>query len=343
MVFMANAYGERPSMIRNSTIIGALFITVCVAALWSISVGAIEVPFEVVLNTLFDWEGPKQTYIINKSRLPRTLIGLVTGASLALAGAIIQTLLHNALASPKIIGINSGAALAVLLSAMALPAFALSWPPAIAIAGGCVAAAIIYCLAEFHTISINRLVLVGIAIGFIFDAGVDFILVSANTYDISAPLVWLTGSLWGRGWGHLNSIWPLLLPLCVIGCLLFHRLNLMMLGKSLATGLGVNLRLERFVLLLVASMLAAISVSAVGVLGFVGLMAPHIARNVVGGRHGAVLPVAMFVGALLVVVADGAGRSIAPPIEISAGILTALFGAPFFVLLLVNQSRGARL
>ena len=319
--------------------LGALLILAMIA---SLAAGPVAISAPVIVNTLFDLDGPQQEFIINRSRLPRTLLAVTTGAALALSGAIIQAILRNPLASPKIIGINSGAALAVMLGAMFAPGLALASLPALAAAGGIAAAAVIYVLAELRPISTARLALVGIAVGFAADAGVDFVLVTADTYDISAPLVWLTGSLWSRGWAHLDAVAPLLIPLAALCLILSYRLDIIRLGAAQATGLGMHVRGERLLLLGLATLLASISVSVVGVLGFVGLMAPHIARMLVGGRHRVLLPVAMLTGALLVVIADAAGRALFPPIEISAGILTAMFGAPFFVYLLLTRQIEAQ-
>ncbi|MCT4610077.1 MAG: iron ABC transporter permease [Pelagimonas sp.] len=309
---------------------------------WSLSAGAVAVPVRVIVNTLFDLDGAQQGFIINRSRLPRSLLALATGGALALSGVIIQALLRNPLASPKIIGINSGAALAVLLSAAIAPGLTLNWLPLVAASGGILAAAIVYAMAVLRPFSPGRLALVGIAIGMTCDAGVDFILATSDMYDVSAPLVWLTGSLWGRGWQHVQAVWPFLALLATLCLLLSYRLDLIRLGAVQATGLGVHVSRERLVLLTLATLLASISVSVVGVLGFVGLMAPHIARQMVGGTHRGLLPVAMLVGAILVMFADAAGRAFFAPLEVSAGILTALCGAPFFVFLLLTSKTEVR-
>ena len=329
-------------MTRLPLALAGLSAGLVLALLWSISAGAVRIPAEVIINTILNLDGAQQGFIINRSRLPRSLLALTTGASLALSGAIIQALLRNPLASPKIIGINSGAALAVLLSALLAPGLALTWLPAIAAIGGILAAAFVFALAELRPVSPARLALVGIAVGFSCDAGVDFVLVTAETYEISAPLVWLTGSLWSRGWQHLSAVWPGLLVLSALVMVMSYRLDLIRLGTAQATGLGMNVRVERLVLLTLATLLAAISVSVVGALGFVGLMAPHIARTLVGGSHRGLLPVTMLTGAVLVVLADGAGRALLPPVEVSAGILAAMFGAPFFIFILLTSRTGAK-
>ncbi|MEM1400822.1 MAG: iron ABC transporter permease [Pseudomonadota bacterium] len=327
-------------MSRAALTLVLLGLATPLAAIWSLSVGAVSVPVSEIINTLFHLDGPRQEFIINRSRLPRTLLALLTGGALALSGTIIQALLRNPLASPKVIGINSGAALAVILAVMASPEIGLRWLPVSAAFGGIMAAGLVYALSNVRNVSPLRLALVGIAIGFLCDAWVDFFLVSADTYDISTPLVWMTGSLWSRGWDHVNAVWQALVLISLCCLILYHRLDLMRLGPEQAAGVGVNVKAERLLLLASASLLAALSVSVVGVVAFVGLMAPHIARKLVGGHHRALLPAAMLVGMILLVMADAVGRWIWPPVEVSAGILTALFGAPFFIFILLTV-RGA--
>ncbi|MEO9652281.1 MAG: iron ABC transporter permease [Roseobacter sp.] len=317
--------------------IAGLVALIVLVFIWSIMVGAVSISPRVVLNSLLQLDGPRQDFIINRSRLPRSFLALMTGGALALSGAIIQALLRNPLASPKIIGINSGAALAVLIVTLLAPDVGHKWFPVIAAFGGLAAAGLVYVMAELGPVSPARLALIGVAVGFACDAGVDFILATADTYVVSAPLVWLTGSLWARGWTHVAQVTPFLIPMSVFALFMVHQLDLIRLGAAQATSLGQHVRSMRAVLLLIATLLAAISVSAVGVLGFVGLMAPHIARRLVGGQHRHLLPVSMLVGALLVLVADAIGRSLAPPIEISAGILTALLGAPFFIFIMLTN------
>ncbi|AZV78252.1 iron ABC transporter permease [Parasedimentitalea marina] len=212
-----------------------------------------------------------------------TLLVLLNGGCLAISGTIVQALLRNPLASPKIIGINSGAALAVYLMVIMFPNLSITYLPVAAVMGGCLAASLIYLGAEFGKVSPARLVLIGIAVGQLCDAGVNYILVTSPTFTFSTPLVWLTGSLWARGWAHVGMVWHVLPLLGVASVTLSFRLDLIRLGDAHATGLGMNVRVERFMLMVLAVLLASVSVSVVGVLGFVGLMAPQIARSLMGG------------------------------------------------------------
>jgi ABC-type Fe3+-siderophore transport system permease subunit len=323
---------------RALALIVALVVLVICAALWSLSVGAVAIPVDVIVNTLFNLDGEQQTYIIMKSRLPRMVLALLAGGALALSGAIIQAVIRNPLASPNIIGINSGAALFALAMVLVFPAIPQVWMPLAACIGGLVAASFVMLVAHYRSLSAVHLALIGVAVGFVFEAGVDYLLVVSNDSESSAPMIWLTGSLWGRTWSHVAISWIPLLALSAVALVLSYRLDLIALGEATATGLGLNVPRQRLLLLLVATLLSSVAVAVVGVMGFIGLMAPHIARRMVGGSHRLMLPVSALVGMLLVVLADGIGRAIAPPIEVSAGILAALIGAPFFIYIMLTTA-----
>ncbi|WP_068318748.1 FecCD family ABC transporter permease [Polycladidibacter hongkongensis] len=331
--------GTRAPSLRLAIIFTTLVIAVAMSSLWGLSVGAFPLSFQVVINSLLDLDGPQQTYMVMVSRLPRLVLALLCGAALAISGVIIQGIVRNPLASPKIIGINSGAAFAVCLLLALLPQVALVHMPLIAALGGALAAFLVLVGAQFRGVSPLRLALVGVAVGMLFDSGVDFYLVANHSPEQAAPMVWLTGSLWARSWEHVDAVWALLCVLIIVGYGLTHQLDLIGLGDDMATSLGQRVALTRLLLLGIATLLASISVGVVGVLGFVGLMAPHMAAQLVGGRARVQLPCAALLGMLLVILADAVGRAIAPPIEVSAGVLTALFGAPFFVLLML-KNRG---
>jgi len=321
---------------RGALLIGLLAALVLGAALWGLSVGAVAIPVHVIINTLFNLDGEQQSYIIMRSRLPRMVLALLAGGALALSGAIIQAVIRNPLASPNIIGINAGAALFALGMVLFFPAIPQAWLPLAACVGGLCAAGFVIAVAHYRQVSAIHLALIGVAVGFVFQAGVDYLLITSNDSESSATLIWLTGSLWGRSWGHVAISWIPLVGLSALALVLSYRLDLITLGEGTATGLGLNVPRQRLLLLLVATLLASVSVAVVGVMGFIGLMAPHIARRLVGGGHRLMLPVAALVGMLLVVLADGIGRAIAPPIEVSAGILAALIGAPFFVYIMLT-------
>lgn len=323
---------------RALLLIGGAAVLTLLAALWSLGVGAVAIPVDVIVNTLFNLDGEKQTYIIMRSRLPRIVLALMAGGALALSGTIIQAVIRNPLASPGIIGINSGAALFAVGMTILLPTVPQTWLPLAASLGGLTAAGIVMLVAHRRLLSAAHLALIGVAVGFVFESGVDYFLITSSDAERSAPLIWLTGSLWGRTWDHVGMSLAPLAVLAGMAMVLAYRLDLITLGEATATGLGLDVGRQRLIMLSVATLLASVSVAVVGVMGFIGLMAPHIARHLIGGGHRLLLPLAMLVGMLLVTLADGVGRAIAPPIEVSAGILSALIGAPFFVYVMLTTA-----
>ncbi len=323
---------------RPIAIVGGLVALVVLAGMWAISVGAVAIPTNVIVNTLFNLPGEQQTYIIMRSRLPRIVVGLLAGGALALSGAIIQAVIRNPLASPNIIGINSGAALFALGLVLFFPAVPQTWMPLAACIGGVLAATIVMMVAHVRSLTAIHLALIGVAVGFVFESGVDYLLVVNTDRETSAAMIWLTGSLWGRTWAHVGLTWLPLVSLSVVALIMAYRVDLIALGEGTATGLGINVPRLRIALLLLATLLASVAVAVVGVMGFIGLMAPHIARRLVGGSHRLMLPVAALTGMLLVVLADGIGRAIAPPVEVSAGIIAALIGAPFFIYIMLTTA-----
>lgn len=329
---------RRRKATRNTVALVALVLLTVCACLWSLGVGAVAIPVDIIVNTVFHLPGEQQTYIIMRSRLPRILMALLAGGALGLSGAIIQAVVRNPLASPNIIGINSGAALFALGLVLFLPDVPETFVPLAACLGGVVAASFIIIVAHRRRLSAIHLALIGVAVGFVFESGVDYLLVVSTDRETSAAMMWLTGSLVGRTWNHVLISWLPLVALALSALMISYRLDLIALGEETATGLGLNVPRQRILLLLVATFLASVAVAFVGVMGFIGLMAPHIARRLVGGSHRMLLPVSMLVGMLLVVLADGIGRAVAPPLEISAGIITALIGAPFFIYIMLTTA-----
>lgn len=274
-------------------------------------------------------------FVLWDYRLPRILIAVLAGSGLGLAGALIQGVIRNPLAAPDVIGITQGAGLAATAMLVIWPQLSFGWLIPGAAVGGLLAATLVWKLAWRHRAEPARLALIGIALGAWLAAITDWLLVS-HPLEINAALVWLTGSLWGRGWEHVWLLLPTLLLLIPLALQLAYRLDLLALGDEAAEGLGASVLRTRQLALLVAVLLSAVSVAVCGTLSFVGLVAPHLARLLVGANHSRMLPVAAGIGALLVLLADTLARTLAPPIELPAGVLTALIGAPYFLFLLTR-------
>jgi iron complex transport system permease protein len=321
---------------RNPAIaIGILFGLALVVSIGTLGLGAVKVPQPEATKALFGFGTVDEIRTVRDFELPRILIAWLAGGSLAIAGAVVQGVIRNPLASPDVIGVTKGAGLAVVVVLLAYPSAAVSYLPVAAFVGGVAAMAIVYVLAYRGGTTTVRLALVGIAVSALFESIIRYVMIDQQQ-AVGTALVWLTGSL-----AHVDmtTVWEflpwviVLVPLCIVYAL---KLDLLGLGDDLASGLGVAVERTRRITLLVAVLLASATVAVMGTIAFVGLIAPHIARRLVGSRHAVLLPASAGIGALLVLVADAIGRGIHPPVEIPAGMITALIGAPYFIYLLAR-------
>lgn len=279
-------------------------------------------------------------FIVNTLRLPRSLVAFLVGVGLAVSGTILQGLTRNVLAAPDVVGVNAGAGLAAVTLIVALPSVPAAFLPPAAFGGALVVAAILYGLAWRGRSSPMRLILVGVGIGAVATALTTTMIVFGDINDVSRALIWLTGSVYGRTWEHVWSLLPWLALFAPLAFFSGRHLNALGLGDEVAAGLGVRVEIERGLLLLASVALAGSAVATAGTVSFVGLMAPHIARSLVGPLHGGLLPTAAMTGGALVVVADLVGRAAFAPVEIPCGIVTSVVGVPFFLYLLY-RSRNA--
>ncbi|MEO1590998.1 MAG: iron ABC transporter permease [Cyanobacteria bacterium J06632_22] len=301
----------------------------------SLTSGSISLTWqEFWLALTHQGESTNQT-IIWQLRLPRVLAALTVGAALGMSGALLQGMLRNGLASPFLLGISSGAGLvAVLMVSLGVWQ---GWLPLGTWLGGVGTLVIVYGLARTgNSISIQRLILGGVAFSTLSGAVQSMLLLTAREGRVQAALTWLLGSLNGRGWEEVSIIGPGVAVALVLGCLLARQLNLLSLGEDLAMGLGVSLLRSRLMIGAVAAFLAAGAVSIAGLVGFVGLIVPHGIRLLVGTDNRIVLPFSALGGALVLSTADLLARI--GPIELPVGIVTALIGAPVFIWLLYRRS-----
>jgi len=266
-------------------------------------------------------------------RLPRLLLALLVGAALAASGVLVQGAIRNPLASPEILGVNHAAGLCSVAGLLLFPALPVVWLPLLALAGALLAFWLLQRLAG--GCAPLRLALRGGALTALYASLTDYLLLT-RPLEVGQALLWLTGSLWGRGWPFVQIAAPWLLLLLPLSLLLCRDLDLLALGEEQAATLGVSPPAARRRILLLALALAAISVALCGPLSFIGLVAPHLTRRLVGGRHRLLLPAAMAVGALLLLLADLLARTLHPPLELPAGVLTAIIGTPWFFWLLMR-------
>lgn len=291
----------------------------------------------VLLGDLANWversSSPGLLFVLD-TRLPRVLAALLAGAALGVAGTIVQGVSRNPLAEPGLLGITGGAGVAAVAAITYIPGADIWTITAAAAAGSLAAYALVYLLAARGGLGTERLVLVGMGVWFGTTALTTVILVMSDPWNLAMALTWLSGSTYGR---TLPQVVPVAIALALVAPLAIawhRRLDLMSLDEDAPRVLGLALGRDRLVALVGAAVVSAAAVSAIGVLGFVGLVAPHAARALVGGYHRRVLPVAALLGAALVSVADTVGRSVIAPGQIPAGLVTALLGAPYFLWLL---------
>jgi iron complex transport system permease protein len=290
-----------------------------------------------VWQALFSFDNSTEHLIIRTLRLPRALVAFAVGIGLAVSGAILQGLTRNPLADPGILGINAGASLAAVLLIVVFPSVPTALLPVSAFLGALAGAVSIYLLSWRQGHAPMRLILMGIGLGAIVTAFTTVLVTFGEINSVSQALLWLTGSVYGRSWEHLWPFLPWLLVFGSLSWLLARDLNSMNLGEEVARGLGVAIEWRRSWLLLASASLAGSAVATAGTIGFVGLMAPHLARRMVGPAHEGLIPVAALVGGVLVMLSDWAGRSLFAPIEIPCGLITSLLGAPFFLYLLYRR------
>ena len=293
-------------------------------------------------NIVQDWK-PVEQNIVLVLRLPRVCLGLVVGASLAVCGVTMQALVRNNLADPFILGVSSGAAafatLGLLFGVFSfLGTYSLSIS---AFLGAAVTIIFVYTLSRVRgRINITQLLLSGVAVSMIMDGLTSVIKLGApNALGLHNAEFWMSGSLASAKWAYLQL--PLIvLVLCMSFLLLNYRgLNLLLLGDDNAGSLGINVRRLQKELILVASLMAGVTIAVSGTIGFVGLMVPHFTRLLVGGDHRKVLPISALLGGILVVWVDVAARMIIAPEELPVGILTAIIGGPIFIILLKRSNK----
>ena len=276
----------------------------------------------------------KNYFTLMEYRLPRAVLAILLGGALAISGVLVQSVVRNPLASPDILGINNAAGLVAVSVLMFLPNLAFYWMPIFAFLGGVLSFVILWVVCGFNFRPI-KMAIIGVALSALW-AAISHYLMLTNPVEINTAMLWLTGSLWGRSWSYLNVVLPwlvVLLPLPFIFC---RDLDTLGLGENKASTLGVTVNKVQISVLVLAVALSTTAVAICGPIAFLGLVAPHLARRLVGGRHRSLLPAALIIGALLLQLSDILARVIDPPTELPAGILTAIIGAPYFFYLLMR-------
>ncbi|MCK9443173.1 MAG: iron ABC transporter permease [Tissierellaceae bacterium] len=323
---------NRKITINKDTIIAILIPLFIVSFFLSLGNGAVKIsPVGIIKSVLYD-KGSVNYQIIWNVRLPRTIVAALVGISLSLSGAILQGIMRNPLAGPNIIGVSSGGGFFAFIILIVFPHYYYLVPIG-AFLGALFATLFIYSLAWKEGVLPTRLVLAGVAVSSLFGAGTNA-LMTFYPDRVHGVLGFMVGGLSAITWKEVRTILPYVSLGTTLILFLPGKLNILMLGDEVSTGLGLKVEKTRFILIIISSLLAGSAVSVVGLLGFVGLIVPHMVRLFIGSDYRYLLPGTIFFGASVVMICDTLSRILFAPAEIPVGIIMSAFGAPFFLYLL---------
>lgn len=333
-----------PALIkRQQLILLILSILIMITIIISMGLGDSPLSYGRLIPTLLGQGSFKEEFVLFSIRLPRIIVTVLAGMGLALSGAILQAMTRNDLADPGIIGINSGAGVAVAVFFLFFPIKAGSFVyllPFVAFIGALMTACFIYFFSYKRNLGLQpiRLVIVGIGFSMALSGAMIVLISSAERTKVDFIAKWLAGNIWGTDWPFIWAILPWLAILIPFTLYKANRLNLLGLSEPVAIGVGLSIEKERIVFLLTAVALAASAVSVTGGIAFIGLMSPHMAKALVGPKNQLCIPVATLMGGWLLLLADTIGRNLGNAEGIPAGIMAAILGAPYFVYLLMKKS-----
>lgn len=344
------------NIIKKQSLLSKLIVLAVIlflAVIFSVTQGSVKIDIDItyksLINSIFGknlfevyWDSSIDS-IIYELRLPRIILACISGASLALAGVLMQSLTRNSLADPYILGISSGASAGATL-AIVFGGFSFLGSNMTVVIGAFLGAAISSFLVFFlsdvsKSFSKTKLVLTGIAVSSIFGALTTLVVTYAkNDSLVKSAIFWVAGSLSGANYAQIKIALSIMLICMLIIIYIGRDLDLFILGENIARNMGIHIEKTVGIVFIISTILTGTIVSFIGVVGFVGLLVPHIARQFVGSSHRKVIPVSMLIGAILMVFTDTLGRTLISPQEIPLGVITALIGGPFFLFLLKQSS-----
>ncbi|WP_438447004.1 FecCD family ABC transporter permease [Gorillibacterium sp. sgz5001074] len=327
---------------RMLAMLGLLLVLVAAALVLSVGIGSVRIHPMQVIQVLTGQGDATATMIVTKLRMPRVLIALLVGASLAVSGAILQGLIRNPLASPDNVGMTEGASLgAVVFLVLFANKVSIHLLPLVAMVCAFLATGVIYLLAWKKGSGVKplRLVLIGIGMSAAFKSVSYMLMIATPNYYVGLKsMTFMTGSIYGASWERdVLPLLPWVAILLPVTLLQARHMNALQLGEEVATGVGSRVQRKQLVLIVLSVALAGAAVAIGGAIGFIGLMAPHIARKLVGPGFGGMVGVSACIGALILLAADLVARTLLAPLDLPAGIFTAAIGAPFFIYLLYRH------
>lgn len=324
---------------RKKILFPAALLLLVFSFVLSLCVGSAQISIREAVSALQNGSLTPDSRILFYVRLPRALAAVLSGAALAVSGVLLQNVLNNALAAPNIIGVNAGAGFAVLFLLAVFPPTATAFLPFAAFLGALFASLLIYAVAAKSGASRTTITLAGVALSSVFTAGSNAIktFFPDTIYNSSSFFI---GGFSGIAYQNLTPAWIAILLGLLLAVLFSGEMDVLSLGDETAQSLGMRVQGTRFLLLMTASLLAGGAVSFSGLLGFVGLIVPHILRHFIGARHRILAPLSALFGASFVLLCDTLSRTLFSPYEIPVGIVLSLLGGPFFLFLIVRKKGG---
>ncbi|MCC0702947.1 iron ABC transporter permease [Clostridioides sp. ES-S-0049-02] len=330
---------------KTLLVISILMVLIFVAFLVSLNLGSFSIEPMDVIKTFIGQGQRNHEIAIFKLRLPRIIIALLVGSALSTAGVILQGVTKNDLADSGILGINSGAALFVVVyiylmngnvyeGMSNLTVFTM---PVVALVGALFGAFLIYSLAWKGGINSSRLLLIGIGVNIAFTSILTIFQLKFTTQEFNRVMVWTSGSIWGTSWKYVIAVLPFIVIFMGITIYKAKYIDVLNLGDEVSTSLGVDVEKQRRRFIIYAVILSGVSTSVAGSISFLGLIAPHIGRKIIGSRHKRLIPVSALIGTLLLLVADTISRNLLAPIEIPVGIVVSIIGVPYFIYLMLSN------
>ncbi|OPY20889.1 MAG: Cobalamin import system permease protein BtuC [Methanobacterium sp. PtaU1.Bin097] len=352
MSFKDETVSGYKSYLRNKLYIGAvLVVALTVTIIFSIKVGAANLSVYEILNGLVNSQAAGASIIWN-IRIPRILAAIIAGCCMGIEGCIMQNVLRNPLASPYTMGISQGAAFGAAFAIIVLGAGALNSTQADAVIvnnpyltvfaaflGAMIGVSIILLIARVRSVTPEAMILAGVAMSAMFTAGTMFLQYFASDTQVAATVFWTFGDVGRAVWSDVWIMFILLIP--ALAYFMYHAwdYNSLEIGEETAKGLGVNTDRIRLHGMLISSFTSAVTVAFLGVIGFVGLIAPHIMRRIIGTDHRFLIPTSAILGALILLVSDTVARAILAPIVLPVGIITSFLGAPLFFYIIMKMGR----
>ncbi|MBA8759987.1 iron chelate uptake ABC transporter family permease subunit [Staphylococcus schleiferi subsp. coagulans] len=325
--------------LKETFLLIGITVVLIVLVLLSMMIGPTYIPLSEVIAYLIHPSESANQFTLEVLRLPRITLAILAGTAFGISGLLLQNVLKNPIASPDIIGVTGGASLSAVFFITFFSSLSIHWLPVFAVSGGAIAMLILLSFQVKRTIRPSTLIIIGIALQTLFIALVQGLMLTAKQLSASKAYTWLVGSLYGGTFQDATILLIVLLCMVPLLALIIPRMKVAALDDAIGIGLGLNLTQTRLIQIIISTVLVSVAISFVGNIGFVGLIAPHIAKTLIKQSTFKQVLMAALMGAISILVADFVGRTLFLPKEIPTGVFIASFGAPFFIYLLLTVKK----